>query len=138
MGPTFVRLPAQAFYIKKAVVPVVAQMAPAYTAGGGGAEKLLVPFDIPDDHMEEVKVRTLVHLPYRFVPLAMDQQRVHRYFHICARRRWRVRLSCSRRPTLRSSLQTRRWRRSGLRSYEGISPRASTRELWGACRWGTP
>ena len=29
LGPTFVRLPAQAFYVKKAVVPAVAQMAPA-------------------------------------------------------------------------------------------------------------
>ena len=27
--PTFVRLPAQAFYVKKAVVPAVSQMAPA-------------------------------------------------------------------------------------------------------------
>ena len=34
LGPTFVRLPAQAFYVKKAVVPAVAQMAPAYAAGG--------------------------------------------------------------------------------------------------------
>ena len=37
LGPTFVRLPAQAFYVKKAVVTVVAQMAPAYAAGEGGA-----------------------------------------------------------------------------------------------------
>ena len=74
LGPTFVRLPAQAFYVKKAVVPVVSQMAPAYAAGGGGAEKLLGPFDILDDHTKEVEVRTLVHLPYRFVPLALDQQ----------------------------------------------------------------
>ena len=29
LGPTFVRLPAQAFYVKKAVVLSVAQMAPA-------------------------------------------------------------------------------------------------------------
>ena len=71
---TFVRLLAQAFYVKKAVVPVVAQMASAYAAGGGGAEKLLGPFDIIDDHTEEVEVRTLVHLPYRFVPLALYQQ----------------------------------------------------------------
>ena len=35
---------------------------------------LLGPFDLTDEHTEEVKVRTLVHLPYRFVPLAMDQQ----------------------------------------------------------------
>ena len=27
-----------------------------------------------DDHTEEVEVRTLVHLSYRFVPLALDQQ----------------------------------------------------------------
>ena len=47
LGPTLVRLPAQAFYVKKAVLLVVTQMAPAYAAGGGGAEKLLVPFDIP-------------------------------------------------------------------------------------------
>ena len=38
LGPTFVRLPAQAFYVKKAVVPIVAQMAPAYSAGGGGSD----------------------------------------------------------------------------------------------------
>ena len=74
LGPTFVRLPAQASYVKNAVVLVVAQMATAYAAGGGGAEKLLGPFEITDDHTEEVKVRTLVHLPYRFVPLALDQQ----------------------------------------------------------------
>ena len=41
LGPTFIRLPSQAFYVKKAVVPAVAQMAPAYAAGGGGAERLL-------------------------------------------------------------------------------------------------
>ena len=35
LGSTFVRLPAQAFYVKKAVVPVVAQMDTAYAAGGG-------------------------------------------------------------------------------------------------------
>ena len=74
LGPTFVRLPAQAFYVKKSVVPVVAQMAPDYAAGGKEAEKLLGPFDILDDHTEEVEVRTLVHLQYRFVPLALDQQ----------------------------------------------------------------
>ena len=74
MGPTFVRLPAQAFYVKKAVVLVVAQMAPAYAAGGGVAEKLLGPFDVLDDNTEEVEVRTLVHLPYRFVPLALYHQ----------------------------------------------------------------
>ena len=72
LGPTFVRLPAQAFYVKKAVVTAVAQMAPAYVAGGGGAEKLLGPYDVIDNHSEEVEVRTLVHLPYRFVPLALD------------------------------------------------------------------
>ena len=55
-------------------MPAVAQMALAYAAGGGGAEKLLGPFDILDNHSEEVEVRTLVHLPYRFVPLALDQQ----------------------------------------------------------------
>ena len=74
MGPTFVRLPAHDFYVKEAVVTVVAQMAPDYTAGGGGAEKLLGPFDILDDHTEEVEVRTLMHLLYRFIPLALDQQ----------------------------------------------------------------
>ena len=47
-------------------------MAPAYAAGGGGAEKLLGPYDVLDDHSEEVEVRTLVNLPYRFVPLALD------------------------------------------------------------------
>ena len=62
LGPTFVRLPSQAFYVKKAVVLAVAQMAPAYAAGGGGAEKLLGPYDVLDDHSEEVDVRTLVHL----------------------------------------------------------------------------
>ena len=55
-------------------MPAVAHMAPAYDTGGGGAEKLLRPFDVLDDHTEEVEVRTLVHLPYRFVPLALDQQ----------------------------------------------------------------
>ena len=74
LGPTFVRLPAQAFYFKTAVVPVVSQIAPAYAAGGGESEKLLGTFDIFDDHTEEVEVRTLVHLLYRFVPLALDQQ----------------------------------------------------------------
>ena len=59
--------------MKKAVVPAVAQMAPAYAAVGGGAENLLGPYDVLDDHSEEVEVRTLVHLPYRFVPLALDQ-----------------------------------------------------------------
>ena len=74
MSYAFVRLPAQAFYVKKSVVPVVAQMAPAYAAGGEGAEKLLGPFEITDEHTEEVEVRTLVHLPYCFVPLVLDQQ----------------------------------------------------------------
>ena len=50
LGPTFVRLPAHAFYVKKAVVPVVDQMAPTYAAGGGGAENLLGPFDVLDDN----------------------------------------------------------------------------------------
>ena len=74
LGTTFVRLPAQAFYVKKAVVLVVAQLAPAYAAGGGGSEKLLGPFDILDDQTEEVEVRTLVYFPYRFGPLTLDQQ----------------------------------------------------------------
>ena len=60
---TFVRLLAQAFYVKKAVVPAVAQMAPAYAAGGGGAEKLLGPFDVLKDHTKNIEVRKLVHLP---------------------------------------------------------------------------
>ena len=68
LGPTSVRLLAQAFHVKKAVVPVVAQMAPAYAAGGGGAENLLGPFPTTDENTEEVEVRTLVHLPYRFAP----------------------------------------------------------------------
>ena len=72
--PTFVRLPAKAFYVKKAVVPVVDEMAAAYAVGGGGSKKLLGPFDVLDDNTEEVEVRTLVHLPYRFVPLALGQQ----------------------------------------------------------------
>ena len=72
LGSTLVRLPSQAFYVKKAVVSEVAQMTPAYAAGGGGVEKLLGPYDVLDDHSEEVEVRTLVHLPYRFVPLALD------------------------------------------------------------------
>ena len=54
LGPTFVRLPDQDFYVKKAVVPVVAQMSPAYSAGGEVAKKLLGPFDILDDNTEEV------------------------------------------------------------------------------------
>ena len=74
LGPTFVRLPAQTFHVKKAVVPIVAQMAPAYAAGRGEAENLLGPFDMTDKHTEEVEVRTLVHIPYRFVPLVLDQQ----------------------------------------------------------------
>ena len=73
LGPNFVRLLAQAFYVKKAVVPEVVQMAPAYAAGGGGAERLLGPYDVLDNYVEEVEVSTLVHLPYRFVPLALDQ-----------------------------------------------------------------
>ena len=73
MGPTFVSLLEQAFYVKKSVVPAVAQMAPAYTGGGGGAERLLGPYGVLDTHAEEVEVRTLVHLPYRFAPLALDQ-----------------------------------------------------------------
>ena len=74
LGLTFVRLPAQAFYVKKAMVPVVAQMDPTYATVGGGAEKLLIPFNITNEHTDEVEVRTLVHLPYRFVPLELDQQ----------------------------------------------------------------
>ena len=74
LGPTFVRLPAQAFYVKKSVVSVVDHMAPAYAAVGGGVKKLLGPFDILGDHTEEVEVRTFMHLLYRFVPLALDQQ----------------------------------------------------------------
>ena len=73
LGPTFVRLPAHAFYVKKAVVPAVSQMAPAYAAVRGGAERLLGTYNVLDTHAEEVKVRTLVHLLYRFVPLALDQ-----------------------------------------------------------------
>ena len=73
LGPTFVRLPSQAFYVKKAVVTAVAQMAPVYAAEGGGAERLLGPYDVLDNNVEEVEVRTLVHLPYRFVSLTLDQ-----------------------------------------------------------------
>ena len=83
LGLTFVRLPAQAFYVKKAVVLEVAQIAPAYAVGGGGAERLLGPYDVLDNHTEEVEVRTLVHLPYRFVPLALDQ-------HLTPRAAWTV------------------------------------------------
>ena len=54
LGPTFVRLSAQAFYVKKAVIPAVAQKALAYSTGGGGAERLLVPYDVLDTHAEEV------------------------------------------------------------------------------------
>ena len=53
-------------------------MAPDYATGEGGAKNLLGPFDILDDHAEEVKVRTRVHLPYHFFPLALDQQLTHR------------------------------------------------------------
>ena len=74
LGPTFVCLMAQAFYVKKAVVPIVSQMAPAYDAGGGVSEKLLGTFEITDEHTEEIEVRTLVHLLYRFSPLALDQK----------------------------------------------------------------
>ena len=73
LGPTFVRLSAKDFYGKKAVVSAVAQMAPAYAAGVGGADKLLGPYDVLDYHSEEIKVRTLVHLPYRFFHLVLDQ-----------------------------------------------------------------
>ena len=52
LGPTFVRLLAQAFHIKKLVVPVVAQMALDYAAGGGGAEKLMGPFATTDKNTE--------------------------------------------------------------------------------------
>ena len=83
LGPTFVRLPAQAFCVKKAVVPAVAHMAPAYNAGGGGADRLLGPYDVLENHAEEVEVRTLVHLPYRFPPLALDQ-------HLTPRAAWTV------------------------------------------------
>ena len=55
-------------------MPVVAQMAPIYVAGGGGAERLLGPFVTIDEHREEVEVRTLVNLPYRFFPLTLDQK----------------------------------------------------------------
>ena len=55
-------------------MPVVAQMAPIYVAGGGGAERLLGPFVTTDEHREEVEVRTLVNLPYRFFPLTLDQK----------------------------------------------------------------
>ena len=58
-------------------------MALAYAAGGGGAENLLVPYDVLDDHSEEMEVRTLVHLLYRFVPLALDQ-------HLTPRSAWTV------------------------------------------------
>ena len=74
LGPTFVRLPAQAFHVKKAVVSVVSQMAPTHAAGGGGSENLLGLFATTDMNTEEVEVCTLVHLPYQFVPLALDQQ----------------------------------------------------------------
>ena len=68
------RLPAHAFQVNKVVVPVISQMAPAYSAGGGGKEKLLGPFAMTVENTEEVEVGTLVLLPYRFVPLALDQQ----------------------------------------------------------------
>ena len=83
MGPIFVRLPAQSFYVKKAVVPAVSQMTPAYAAVVGGAERLLGPYNVLDTHAEEVDVRTLVHIPYRFVPLALDQ-------HLTPRAAWMV------------------------------------------------
>ena len=83
LGPTLVILPAQVFYVKKAMVPAVAQMEPAYAAGRGGSERLLGPYDVLDTHAEEVEVRTLVHLPYRFVPLALDQ-------HLTPRAAWKV------------------------------------------------
>ena len=58
-------------------------MAPAYAAGGGGAERLLGPYDVLDNNVEEVEVSTLVHLPYRFVSLALDQ-------HLTPRAAWTV------------------------------------------------
>ena len=69
--------------MKKAVVPAVAQIAPAYAAGGEGAENLLGSYDVLGDHSEEVEVCTLVHLPYCFVPLALDQ-------HLTPRAAWTV------------------------------------------------
>ena len=71
---THLCLPAQAFHVEKAVVPVVAHMAPAYAAGWGGSENLMGPFATTDENTEEVEVRTLVHLPHRFVPLDLNQQ----------------------------------------------------------------
>ena len=55
------------------MVPAVAQMATAYASGGGGAERLLGTYDVLDTHADEVEVRTLMHIPYRFVPLGLDQ-----------------------------------------------------------------
>ena len=52
LGPTFVRLVAQAFYLKKAVVPAVAQIAPAYASEVGGAERLMGPYDVLGNHAE--------------------------------------------------------------------------------------
>ena len=69
LGPTFIRLPSQAFYVKNAVVPEVTQMAPAYAAGGGGAERLLGPYDVLDTHAEEVEVRKSRAPPVPFRPL---------------------------------------------------------------------
>ena len=49
LGPTFVRLPAQDFFAKKAVVPVIVQMAPAYAAGGGNTK---APWTLRDNRRE--------------------------------------------------------------------------------------
>ena len=64
LGQTFVRLTSKDFYVKKSVVLAVAQMALAYATGGGGAERLLGPYNVLENNVEEVKVCTLVHLPY--------------------------------------------------------------------------
>ena len=69
--------------MEKAVVLADVHMAPAYAAGGGGTERLLGPYDVLDNNVDEVKVRTLLHLPYRFVPLALDQ-------HLMPRAAWTV------------------------------------------------
>ena len=72
LGPTFMRLPAQDFHVKNAVVRVVAQMALTYAVGGGGAERIMGPFSTTEKNTEEVEVRTLLHFTYRFFPLALD------------------------------------------------------------------
>ena len=106
-------------------------------------------------------MRTLVNLPYRFVLLALDQQlTLQKAWTVLAgsisSRGGAVKAQCApllsflRAAAVEESaipfatadlevvIRTRRWKRSGWRSYKGISPRALTLELRGAHHRETP